>query len=178
MTVEIVKIGLTTLSLRFTTMFRMRRFENLRVFCFPSFARTTELGWKTNRKVLKRSGSSARNKPGAIFHLNHDHKTHRSPLLGGCTKRSTEPFRSCHWGQIFTFDIVGGLLIGLSILDNLYVRSARGMREQFRDSIRQLTSSMRQRQTLAFLSLDLHKKWVVPTVPSLRQFKVQRFNVQ
>jgi len=26
----------------------------------------------------------------------------------------------------------GELLIGLSILDNLYVRSARGMREQFR----------------------------------------------
>jgi hypothetical protein len=29
---------------------------------------------------------------------------------------------------------------------------------------------------MAFLSLDLHKKWVVPTVPSLRQFKGSTFN--
>ena len=84
----------------------------------------------------------------------------------------------CHWGQIFTFDIGGGeLLIGLSILDNLYVRSARGMREQFRDSIQQLTSSMRQMQTSIEKGSFQTFQSFQPFKAS-RQFKVQRFNVQ
>ena len=64
--IKTVKIGLTTLSSRFTTTFRTKRSGDLRVFCSLYFAMMIESAWRTKIKVLRHSGSCGKSKRGPI----------------------------------------------------------------------------------------------------------------